>query len=97
MPEFIMGTLVGAFIATCVLTIWSVLNQRFMDGGIKMNDNEFMQQKAQAVREKIKGAASVFGILYDHDNPDHQLVAAYSLALNEWALGKAAIAKAEGE
>jgi len=33
MPEFIMGTLVGAFIATCVLTIWSVLNQRFMDGG----------------------------------------------------------------
>jgi hypothetical protein len=50
-----------------------------------MNDNEFMQQKAQAIREKIKGAASVFGILYDHDNPDHQLVAAYSLALNEWA------------
>ena len=35
MPEFLMGTLVGAFVATCVLTIWSVINAGFMEGGLR--------------------------------------------------------------
>ena len=52
-------------------------------------DDEFLQQKAQQIREKIKDAHMVFGIGYDHDNPDHQLVVAYSLGLNEWAQARA--------
>ena len=51
-----------------------------------MTDEEFMQHEAQEIREKIKGAAYIFGIPYDHDNPDHQLVVAYALGIQELAV-----------
>jgi hypothetical protein len=46
---------------------------------------ELIAVKANEIREELLKVAIIYGVTYNHDNPDHQLVVAYVLGLKELA------------